>query len=207
MGHKSAEQEMFIMSRNDVFASMSADAQELMETTLSRINTSASLARIWQALFNEADRRSLGVDCHAACTAHGDAAGMWSNLHRGCSRPKAIIELGKRLNFLDDLHYHWLLREIGETHDPRDGSRPNWNPNSGKLHFRGRLIRKVRLLKQPSCVQVVLEAFEAAGWPESINCPTGVKKLSESLRTLNSGLKRIRFHAQAGGTAIRWAPA
>jgi hypothetical protein len=61
-------------------------------------------------------------------------------------------------------------------------------------------------MKKRSIVQVILEAFEAANWPESINCPTGVKYLSEALRTLNSGLTRIKFHAQAGGTAIRWAP-
>ncbi len=132
---------------------------------------------------------------------------MWSKLHRGCSRPRAIIELGMRLDFLDDLAYDWLLREIGETHVPRDGKRPVWNPNSGQLHFGGKVIRKVRLMKQPSSVQVVLEAFEAANWPESIACPRGMKSLSEALRTLNSGLKRITFHAQAGGTSISWARA
>ena len=132
---------------------------------------------------------------------------MWSKLHQGCSRPRAIIELGKQLNFLDDLHYDWLLRTIGETHGRRDGNLPHWNPDSGELRFGGKLIRKVRLRKPPSSVQVVLEAFEAASWPESIDCPRGIKNLSETLRTLNSELKRIKFHAQAGGTAIRWARA
>lgn len=193
------------MPPNDLFASMSANAQELMKTTFMRINTSASIARIWQALLTQPQRRSLGVDCQAAYTAHGDAAGMWSKLHRGCSRPRAIIELGKRLNFLDDLSYQWLLREIGETHGPRDDSRPEWNPNRGQLLFGGKVIRKVRLMEEPSRVQVILEAFEAAGWPERIDRPTGVKNLSEELRTLNSGLKRIKFHAQAGSTAISWA--
>lgn len=198
---------MFIMPPNDLFASMSANAQELMKTTFMRINTSASIARIWQALLTEPQRRSLGVDCQAAYTAHGDAAGMWSKLHRGCSRPRAIIELGKRLNFLDDLAYHWLLREIGETHGHRDGNWPEWNPNRGQLLFGGKVIRNVRLMKKPSSAQLILDGFQAAGWPDSIDRPTGVKDLSDTLRTLNSGLKRIKFHAQAGSTAISWARA
>jgi hypothetical protein len=195
------------MPPKDLFASMSANAQELMELTLSRINTNTSIARIWEALLTEPQRRSLGVDCQTAFTAHGDTAGMWIKLHRGCSRPTAIIELGKRLNLLDDLSYQWLRREIGKTHSHRDGKLPEWNPNSGQLLFGGKVIRKVRLMKKPSSLQLILDAFQAADWSESIDNPTAANKLSERLRTLNTGLKRIKFHAQAGGTEISWARA
>jgi hypothetical protein len=122
---KSPEQEMFSMPRNDLLASMPAEAQELMKTTLLRINTSLSLRKIRQALFTEPERKSLGKHLQAACTAHNGADGMWCKLHRGCSRPRAIIELGKQLNFLDDFSYQWLLREAGEKRGPRVGNWPD----------------------------------------------------------------------------------
>lgn len=58
---------------------------------------------------------------------------MWCKLNPRCSRRRAIIKLGKQLNFLDDLSYQWLLREAGETHGPRDGNRPVWNPKRGEF--------------------------------------------------------------------------
>ena len=68
------------------------------------------------------------------------------------------------------------------------------------------MIRPVRVLRNPSNIQHVLDSFESAGWPSRIDNPLGLgqEQLHQTLRSLNRGLKAIRFHAQEGAEAVVW---
>jgi hypothetical protein len=184
------------------FKSISAEARELLKDTFLRVNTSASARRIWSNVLTPQQRRRVG-SLARAYRALGGTVGMWVKLHGG-SESSAIIDLGRLLNFLDDTSEKWLRREIGENRTAHDDKRPEWNPDRGKLLLGNKGIRSVRIMKQPSNIQLILDAFQADGWPERIMNPIASDKLSETIRTLNSGLKRIKFHSQEGGAAITW---
>ena len=98
---------------------------------------------------------------------------------------------------------------------PAVPNKPSWTKATGKaigqLRYGGRLIRTLRLMTKPTNIQQIVEAFEERGWPRRIDDPLpGIAndpdRLRQALQSLNEGLERIRFHAQAGGRAIGWAP-
>jgi hypothetical protein len=130
---------------------------------------------------------------------------MWREV-RGGSPEQAIVETAHAIGFLDQNGYQWLLREIGVTESPAHAERPQWNPTTGELRFGGRVVRKVRILKRRSGPHLILDAFQHAGWPSRIDNPLGgaPEDLHDMVRTLNRGLRRIRFHAQEGGGALVW---
>jgi hypothetical protein len=191
------------MPSKNRFKSMSAEAQELLQLTSLRVNTNASARRIWSNVLTPQQRRRVGRLARAY-RAQGGTVGIWVKLHGG-SEYSAIIELGRLLNFLDDPSEKWLRQEIGEKRNAHDDTLPEWNPNRGKLLFDGKPIRSVRMNEHPSHYQLILDAFQAAGWSERIRNPIPAEKnLSAAIYSLNTGLKRIKFHAQEGGSAITW---
>ncbi|MFH1268863.1 MAG: hypothetical protein ABIK89_24315 [Planctomycetota bacterium] len=165
----------------------------------------------------EIDREHLGSDLKEYYGRLG-TAGMWMEL-RGVSLERAVIEVARELGFLDEPTANWLLREIGEdTPPPRGAAHPVWNRETGRLCWGKKVIRRVRIMKHPSSVQRILDAFQAAGWPSRIADPLSMGEKNASpisskkranavrqvVRYLNKGLELIRFHVQEGGGAITW---
>jgi hypothetical protein len=180
---------------------------EELRTHLARVAVRPSAERLWNRLLTDEDRQRLGGDFDAAYSASG-TVGMWMGL-RGVSRPKAIADVAQALGLLDDTTHRWLLKEIGEplqAHPRRDV--PSWRPDLGQLLWGDRVIRDVRVMRKPSNIQLILDAFEAANWPPRIDDPLpdgpNQHRLHLTLQSLNSGLEVIRFHAQEGGSAIYW---
>ena len=85
---------------------------------------------------------------------------------------------------------------------------PVWDSDHGELWWGGQLIRRVRVMKHPSSIQWILDAFQAAGWPSRIDDSIAQGKQADHLRqivlSLNEGLKKLRFHVQESGQAITW---
>ena len=101
--------------------------------------------------------------------------------------------------------------------------KPEWNFVSGELLWNGEVIRKYG--RQPADKQIgILNAFQTAGWDESIPNPTveepppdrpakksakaaAQKNLGSAIRALNKKLKKgtIMFRAVRGGR-IAWEP-
>jgi hypothetical protein len=58
----------------------------------------------------------------------------------------------------------------------------------------------------------VLDAFEASGWPATIKKPVAdshlssgdAQRLHETIKSLNNGLKFMRFHADGTGERVVW---
>lgn len=193
---------------------LSPRALEELKTQTLRVRPFASAELMWEQLLTAADRKKLGGDLGVAWQKHG-TAGMWAEARR-TSPERAVLDVALGIGHMSQANYDWLLREMGMRRSspkpkrPQKPLVPEWNKDSGELRFRGQLIRKIRVMANPSHIQRIVDAFQEEGWPPSIDSPLpgGVDqhRLHLALQSLNKGLKPIRFHGQEGGRAIRWSP-
>lgn len=161
---------------------------------------------VWNRLLTVDDRAELGGNLERAYELHKTGIGLWQKA-RGVSVVRAIIDVAHGLGLLDEATQAWLLRETGEAdfeaNAPQD--RPEWDAATGELRFGNRLARKVRLMTTTK-YHLILEEFDAQGWPRSIDTPAGwqQQETHDYIRTLNEGLEHIRFHVTSGATRIHW---
>jgi len=168
-----------------------------------------SAERLWENVFTEAERKRLGGDFRAAYTEHG-TCGMWITL-RGGSQLRGLIDSARAIGYLSDADYRWLLREIGESRKEKQtrGSLC-WDRETRELRLGSRVIRRVRSLSVARNLAAILDAFQEAGWPRSIETPAAIdtslsgEPARDAVRSLNEGLDVICFHADAGGQRVFW---
>ena len=181
-------------------------ADELATQAL-RIKPRVSAEHLWTRVLTEEDRLRLGGDFEN-CYPRLGTAGMWMEL-RGVSEERAVIEVARKLRFLDEESANQLLREIGEEAPaPPVPEHPVWHPEKGELCWGDQVIRRVRIMARPSSIQTILDAFQAAEWPPRIADPITQGRKAHEVRQivfyLNEGLELIRFHVQESGRAITW---
>ena len=180
------------------------DVAHELQTAYLRIKPAAMALRMWRRLLSEGDRELLGGDVEEAYQRHG-TVGMWMEAW-DVSFERATIEVARGLNLMSEETAGWLLQELGEEDTTAPPSHPVWHPDRGELRLGNRLIRSVRMTRNPTNVRLIIEAFEAAGWPARIENPLsyGEDELYETLRNLNRDLKLIQFRAQEDGEAVVW---
>lgn len=144
---------------------------------------------------------------------HG-AFGVWMHAH-GVSQWEAIISLSRKLGRLSDDDAKDLWRQISDKPTgmmPGFFSKPTWIKERRELWLDDELMRTITS-DRPTTVEAILDAFEASGWTGAIQWPpstpeekdapaTTSRGLSDLIRSLNKGLMRIRFTAQA--STISW---
>lgn len=179
-----------------------------LQTAVSRIGGPVTAQRVSDRLFTEEDRQRLGGDLEACWRRLGSNKRMWMEA-RNVTVERAIIDIAEGLNLLDVGTARWLRRELQLEDDPAvppTVSHPSWNAERGELRLENRVIRRVRVMRTASNIQRIVDAFEAAGWPNRVDNPLslGQQQLHQTLLHLNSGLDEIRFRAQEGGNAVVW---
>ena len=132
---------------------------------------------------------------------------------------RVLLEMAAEAKLLHGGEYERYRREIGEPlgSDANvevgqscqvEDLNPIWDRSEGKLFFQGQAIREVRVCKTRSRLQVIVEAFQNAGWAKCIHEPFNgdlpESQVRGTVTELNRDLVAIRFHVQAGGTEIRW---
>lgn len=88
---------------------------EELRNLLARVQTSTSAERLLQRVLTPLERSSREEDLTKAYKRNR-TVGMWMCL-RGGSQPRAIVDVARELNFIDEATKSWLLREIGESED------------------------------------------------------------------------------------------
>jgi hypothetical protein len=83
-------------------------------------------------------------------------------------------------------------------------AKPTWNRETGKLMFRGQVVRRVRSLA--GRIRPILNTFEDAVWVDRVEAPSEYdpQTLRETVAQLNKGLKSIRFWADGSGRGVIW---
>ena len=176
-----------------------------INTARSRVTSAVAAELMWNDLFTDADRQRHDGDLDK-CWRRIGTIRMWMQA-RGVSTERAVIEVANGLDLMSDKRANRLLRELGEEEQaslPED--RPFWDSSRGELRLTEVIIRRVRLLKNPSNIQLILDDFQDAGWPTRIPNPLDKDQhlLHLTVQSLNQGLKAIRFHGQEGGRAVTW---
>jgi hypothetical protein len=96
-----------------------------------------------------------------------------------------------------------LLREVPE--------RPRWDPQKRQLWYGTVLVKQLKRLAPDQ--QLVLEAFQQAGWPEAISNPLAGETDAERRGRLRHVVKRLNrrrasdvlwFELARGGRGLRW---
>lgn len=129
---------------------------------------------------------------------------------------RALLELTFALDMIGPGKFRFLRQAIGEPVEALATTslnadqriKPRWDQDRGALRLGDQEIRKVRIRHNPSRVQRLMEAFEAAHWKASIKNPftdLGQSDLHSFLNAVNDGLERIRFHSRAGAREITWS--
>jgi len=140
------------------------------------------------------------------CYFRWGAVGMWAKA-RSVSRSRAIVELAFEYQLLNEASSRRLLRAIGEAESPTT-HRPIWDRATGKLSYSNSLIREIKNLGKATNIVAILDALEELGWPSRIDdpLPGGLdgQRLREAVKTLNRGLKLIRFRGDGTSSGIVW---
>jgi hypothetical protein len=186
---------------------VSPQVAEELTTQALRVEPWVSADRLWTRVLTEEDRQCLGGNLEE-CYPRLGTAGMWMEL-RGVSAERAVIEVARELGFLTEQTAQWLLREVGEEVPGQSSpDHPSWHSERGELRLGVDVIRSVRVMAEPSNIQRILDAFQAAGWPARIDDPLpngpDQQRLHQVVLSLNEGLEAVRFHVQEGGQAVTW---
>lgn len=185
---------------------LDADAQREIIQARQRIVGTEAFRRFWNRVLTVAERDRLGGDMDAAFRRDSFPANHLFPL-RAISPERAIIEIALRLGFMTAETQQWLLEELGESSDTTDSRpQPRWSRNSGRLEIDGKLARQVNMDRAPTITRV-LDRFESEKWPECVRNPiesVDGQAIYNAVRSLNSGLTGMQFHANAGH--ICWEP-
>ena len=175
---------------------------DALQTAYTRVKPFTSARRLWDRVLSEDDKLQLGWNLQASYERLGTVR-MWMNT-RHVSFTRAVVEVASQLGFLDEPTYRWLSREIGD--EPPQPGRPFWDISTGELRLGKKVIRRLRVMRNPSNIQQILDQFQLQLWPSRIDNPleSDQEKLHQTLRSLNQGLEKIRFRAQEGGEAVIW---
>lgn len=175
---------------------------DALQTAYTRVKPLVSARRLWDRVLSEDDKLQLGWDLQA-CYERLGTVSMWMET-RHVSFTRAVVEVASQLGFLDEPTYRWLLHEIGD--EPPQPGRPFWDMSTGELRLGKKVIRRLRVMRNPSNIQQILDEFQLQLWQSRIDNPlgSGQEQLHQTLRSLNRGLEKIRFRAQEGGEAVIW---
>ena len=164
--------------------------------------------RVWLEVFNDADRKRCHNDYAKACP-NASVIDMWMRARRG-SEYRAIVDIAVAVGIMAPDRREWLLKEAGEQAAITPSDRPHWARAACKLYLGTKVIRTVRGLRISARIVCILDAFEFARWPTSIDdpMPTATAKDPQSLRhavaSLNENLTDTRFCGNGSG-GVRWA--
>jgi hypothetical protein len=149
---------------------------------------------------------SAGRQLHR-CFYRWGAVGMWERL-KGVTNLVAIVDLAYEHGFIHESMQRRLLEALGTRPARRPPSKlPVWNREEKILRFEGTIIRRIRSLKVASNIVAILDHFQASGWRSSIPNPLEAARPvpSDTIYSLNDGLKKIAFHVCNDGESISWS--
>jgi hypothetical protein len=183
---------------------MDDDVKRQLDELCSGVKSFAFARHMWKECLTDGERRSLGRDVEKAWRKYG-TLGLWGRL-KNLSGAAALVDLCHSAGLLAPGKHNKLLRELEIEQRTHSMDLPSWDRVTGTLYFDNAPIRRLRKFKSPSKSQLILQRFQSRGWPKRIKVPRDwlQQTTHDVVRSLNAGLKTIRFHATDGGTTVYW---
>lgn len=163
---------------------------------------------MWLEVFTDTDRKRCRGNYADACP-DADVIAMWIQARRG-SEYRAILDIAVAVGLMPPGRREWLLKEAGEKAAMPSTGTPHWDRDACKLYLGGKVIRTVRGLGISRNIVGILDAFELARWPTSIDDPIPTASvedphaLGHTVASLNETLTDIKFFRNGSG-GVRWA--
>ena len=182
-------------------------AVEVMQHARQLVQTDLIGRRVWLEVFNDADRKRWHGDYAKACPS-ADVIAMWTRARRG-SEYRAIVDIAVAVGIMTPDRREWLLKEAGEEAARPPADTPHWDRDACKLYLGTKVLRTVRSLRISAHIVRILDAFEFARWPTSIDDPMpkataeDPQILRHAVASLNENLTDIRFFGNGSG-GVRW---
>lgn len=182
--------------------------EEKWKSLRASVRVGPSVDRIWNGLLTEEERTLVEKDDSIG----PDIVDIWAKL-RGISANRAIVDLGMELNLISDFDRRQLLKKLGEEVKPSGPALPAWDRSAGTLRLGNAVVKRVRRLKVATNASLILNAFQEMGWPPHLDDPlppnkklrqSPEKRLQDAIKSLNEGLKLIRFRGDGTGKGIVW---
>jgi hypothetical protein len=127
---------------------------------------------------------------------------------RKMSAECALLEIAKAIGAIRDSEYRHFRRAVDEPVDGAQPTFPMWDEDSGELRLNGKVIR--RLAGRAKNLRAILSTFQEEGWRLRVDNPlsggANSRPLREAVRSLNEGLKAIRFRCDGKSSGILWEP-
>ena len=178
------------------FDRLPQNIQDEFQTQYLRLRAPACALRFWERHLFNSDRARWNDDINVAYRECGGTIGIAHQVFGGTGL-QLIAELAHHLNFAHTQTYQWLVRSIGrDPYAPSLLERPRWDFETGELWLGEQQIRRLRLLNSSKLVPI-LNSFQESGWQRSVPDPLpdgpDAERLYDAARSLNTGLKLIRF--------------
>lgn len=189
---------------------MTLQLQEPLATwfqeSASRVNNLPASEELWNSVLTRDEQITIGDNFETALQKYQNAVGMWMKVRKVSNHHIAVVEVARAINVIMPNRAEKLLQALGGHATLPNSDRPVWDRSKGLLIYRGVCVRKVKRFRNPSTVELVLNEFESAGWPEQIPAPSDfdADAVREALRSLRRNLEQITFEQHAGGTIIGW---
>jgi hypothetical protein len=119
---------------------------------------------------------------------------------------RTINELARTLDTRIQDGLQRIALEPTQTRSGQQREKPSWRVDLLELYAGDRLVRRVA--KQAHSLIEILNRFEKEGWPTTIANPlktsSDPERLKFAVKSLNKGLKQIRFRSTGNGRGITW---
>ena len=182
-------------------------AVEAVQHARRLVQTDTVGRKVWLEVFTDADRKRCHGDYAKACP-NADVIAMWIQARRH-SEYRAIVDIAVAVALMPPDRREWLLKEAGEKDAMPSAGTPHWDRDACKLFLGEKVIRTVRGLKVSRHIVEILDAFEFARWPTSIDNPLRKAtaeeppQLGHTVASLNENLTEIKFFRNGSG-GVRW---
>ncbi len=185
-------------------------ARDRLEHLRVHLRGPISFLKLWNEVLTPRERGQLGGDPDISFHRDGGALGLWMRL-QGMSLNAAIVDLYDRLWGLRKHERKRLENMIGVAEPENRGppSRPmlRWDATTGELRNGDDVIRRVRRLANPTGIHLLLDRLQREGWTTTVPVQgiiSNPKQTHDAVRSLNSGLRSIRFFATESGKCVGW---
>lgn len=126
-------------------------ARKLVNESSSRIRGCSHYVQFWERVLDANERKDLGGNVDECASLYPNCIDLLCKMRDCWNRERAVAEIARTLGFLTQQDYQWIC-QLADNERAVSTMTPNWNRETGRLEFNGKLCRmiSVRVAKKLS---------------------------------------------------------